>query len=204
MFGRHLRWLRARVVGLVIWLLLGAGAYFTIEVERMRSELRHSGGADFVTGERVVAVKALDGDEFIVVDTKGEKATVRLLGIKTFAAGRFGVSQGRFGKQAFEFLKRLKDQPMVLTLNTPTHDNRGRVLAYVQMADNEGFDLGERMIERGLAVAYTRYGHAREADYTRAEERAVASSTGLWADPKVVSQMEDLKRQWFLERSKEE
>ena len=204
MLGRYLRWMRARVVGLVIWLLLGAGLYFTVEVERMRSELRHTGGADFKTGERVVAVKAIDGDELIVVDTKDEKATVRLLGIKTFTPGRFGLSQGRYGKQAFDFLKRLKGEVMVLTLNTPPQDNRGRVLAYAEMADDEGFDVGQRMIERGIAVAYTRYGHAREEKYIAAEDRAIEKHAGLWADSKVASQMQDLKRQWFLERSKDE
>lgn len=196
--------MRARTVGLAIWVLLGAGLYFTIEVERMRSELRHSGGADFTTGERVVGVKALDGDEVIVVDHKQERATVRLLGIKTFAAGRFGVSQGRYGKQAFEFLKRLKDVVLVLTLDVPKQDKRGRVLAYAEIADNEGFDVGERMIEMGLAVAYTRYGHVREAKYVQAEEAAIGNKSGIWSDPKVVRQMQDLKRQWFLERSKGE
>lgn len=204
MFGRTIRWMRARTVGLSIWVLLGGGLYFTYEVERMRSELRHSGGADFKTGERVVGVKALDGDEVIVVDMKHEKATVRLLGIKTFAPGRFGASQGRYGKQAFDFLKRLKDKPMVLTLNTPKQDKRGRVLAYAEMADDDGHDVGERMIEMGLAVAYTRYGHAREAKYVQAEDRAMQAKSGIWADTKVARQMQDLKRQWFLERSKDE
>lgn len=204
MVGRTLRWMRVRTVGLVIWVLIGTGVYFTLEVERMRAELLHTGGADFKTGERVVGVKALDGDEIIVVDHKKEKATVRLLGIKTFAAGRFGVAQGRYGKQAFEFLKRLKGQALILTLNTPKQDKRGRVLAFAEMADDEGFDVGQRMIEKGLAVAYTRYGHAREAKYVKAEEQAMRSGVGIWGDAKVTRQMQDLKRQWFLERSKDE
>jgi endonuclease YncB( thermonuclease family) len=196
--------MRARVVGIVIWILLGTGVFFTIEVERMRSELRHTGGADFKDGERVIALKAIDGDELSVQDSKGEKARVRLLGIKTFSPARTNPYEGRYGKQAFEFLKKLQKSPLVLTLNKPPRDKRGRVLAFAELADDDGYDIGKRMIERGIAVAYTRYGHAREAEYIKAEEAAVARQAGLWGDGKVAQRVRDLKRQWFLERSKDE
>lgn len=204
MFGRLIQWSRARIVGIVVWILLGAGVFFTIEVERMRAELRHTGGADFKTGERVIATKALDGDELQVTDSKGEKATVRLLGIKTFKTGRVNPYEGRYGTQAYDFLKKLQGSALVLTLNEPPRDKRGRVLAFAETADDEGYDVSKRMIERGIAVVYNRYGHAREAEYVKAEEIAIREQRGLWGDEKVAQRVQDLKRQWYLERSKDE
>lgn len=199
-----MRWLRTRIVGVVIWGLILSGAWFTLEVERMRAKLRHTGGADFKDGERVVFVAPIDGDEFSVVDTKGERAVVRLVGIKTFSPARTNPYEGRYGKQAFEFLKSLDKQPLILTLNKPPRDKKGRVLAYAETADGEGFDIGARMIERGIAIAYTRYGHAREALYIKAEEKATAQQRGLWGDTNLAERVRILKRQWFIERSKEE
>lgn len=204
MVGRSIRWLRTNVVGLVVWGLLITGAWFTVQVEDMRARLRHTGGADFKDGERVVMADAIDGDEVSVLDSKKERAVVRLLGIKTFSPSRTSPYEGRYGKQAFEFLKALKGQPMILTLNTPPRDSKGRVLAYAEMADGVGYDVGKRMIERGIAVAYTRYGHTREADYLKAEEKAILEQRGLWGDATVAQRVKDLKRQWFLERAKEE
>lgn len=204
MFARFIRWLRAQIVGVVIWCLILAGGFFTIEVERMRTRLRHTGGADFVNGERVIVVAPIDGDEFSVVDKKGERVVVRLVGIKTFSPGRSNPYEGRYGKQAFEFLKGLEQQPLTLTLNTPPRDKKGRVLAFATTADERGFDVGQRMIERGIAVAYGRYGHEREEAYVRAEEQAIAQKRGLWSDRDVAERVRVLKRQWFIERSKEE
>ena len=53
-------------------------------------------------------------------------------------------------------------------------DRYGRLLAHCSV---DGEDIGEWMVSRGLAVAYTRYSY----EYQRAEHQAKSAKLGMWA-----------------------
>jgi micrococcal nuclease len=135
-------------------------------------------------------VEVVDGDTVDVV-MSGCIQRIRLLGIdtpETFSENRpneYGNITDigcldRWGEAATEAVMTAlegKDVEVVLDPEAPFYDSFGRVLAYVYV---EGEDIGQALLENGLARVYTEGDSSRIADYLVVEQPAIAERRGLW------------------------
>ena len=181
----------------VIALLFGASLFFTVRVVSFKRSLNTSGGAQGLkSGQAATLVSVLDGDE-VSVRVGTERIHVRILGIFAFDPTTADPIEQPAGKAAVGYLEGLREQPVELVFDELKLDSRKRLLAYVH---KDGRDLGEAMVERGLALAYTKYPFARLTTYALAEEQALRARAGLWADQRVVERAARLKALWETER----
>jgi micrococcal nuclease len=126
--------------------------------------------------------RVVDGDT-IVVRARGERVTVRLLGIDTPETHGGPIECG--GAAASEHLAWLARPGTRVRLVTDpgsgdTRDRYGRLLAYV---DSERGDLGERQLRAGLAYVYRYRGRrfSRLNRYRDAENDARAHERATWS-----------------------
>jgi micrococcal nuclease len=185
-----------RVYWVVILLLLGAATFFTFQVESRRLKVRRK-IVPIGSGQKVQALKAIDGDEVVVL-VNGTPQVIRLLGIKAFAptANEDGIkSLGAAARRRLEQL--IKNRELVVEYKKEKRDRHGRLLAYLRAGKT---DLGLDLIERGLVMVYTRYPFSRKVAYLTAEGRASAKSVGLWGNAKATMRVQALKAVWEAER----
>jgi endonuclease YncB( thermonuclease family) len=185
----------------VVALLLGASLFFTVRVVA----LKHTAGTAasqlaLKSGQTATLVTVLDGDE-VSVRVGTERIRVRILGLYAFDPSTADPVEQAHGKAATAFLEALRDQPVELVFDELKFDARKRLLAYIQ---KDGRDQGEAMIERGVAIAYTKYPFGRLSAYAAAETRAHQERAGLWADRRIVERAVGLKALWDTERRKGE
>lgn len=186
----------------VVITLAGASSFFTLQVFRFKGSLRSgAAGAPLTSGQQVPAVRALDGDE-LVVDLGSGQLTVRLLGIATYDPTMNDPMVQPWALQALRFLEvEAVGKPVRLHFEEYKLDAKKRLLAYVHL---EQRDLGLEMIQRGLALAYTRYPVTRQDVYLAAQDQARKQRLGLWAEPALVNRSEQLRVLWDRERTKED
>lgn len=186
----------------VVITLAGASSFFTLQVFRFKGSLRSGAtGAPLTSGQQVPAVRALDGDE-LVVDLGSGQLTVRLLGIATYDPTMNDPMVQPWALQALRFLEvEAVGKPVRLHFEEYKLDAKKRLLAYVHL---EQRDLGLEMIQRGLALAYTRYPVTRQDAYLAAQDQARKQRLGLWAEPALVNRSEQLRVLWDRERTKED
>lgn len=187
---------------LVVITLATASSWFTLQVFRFKGSLRSgAAGAPLISGQQVTAVRALDGDE-LVVDLGSGQLTVRLLGIATYDPTMNDPLVQPWALQALRFLEtEAVGKPVRLLFEEYKLDAKKRLLAYVQVDQR---DLGLEMIQRGLALAYTRYPVSRQDAYLASQEQARQRRQGLWAEPALVNRSEQLRVLWDRERTKED
>lgn len=117
-------------------------------------------------------VRVIDGDTFQL----GEQR-IRLLNIDAPEIGQTcddaAGKPWRCGEAAANALRDLTARGQVICESTG-EDLYGRLLAHCTAA---GIDLGQALVERGLAVAFVRYGD----EYLDAEIAAFKSGRGMWA-----------------------
>jgi endonuclease YncB( thermonuclease family) len=89
---------------------------------------------------------------------------------------------------------KLLDQTVTVTIGIPPKDPLGRYLGY---AERDGVDVNRDLIVQGHALAYTEFGHEREADYLAADAEARAARRGVWADDKAQKMLVGLRRVWL-------
>jgi len=128
-----------------------------------------------------------DGDT-LKIDPIGK---VRLIGIDTPEReaskrdnylSKKGVSpakQREIYHLAKEFnINQVKGRLVTLTLDAPSRDRHGRLLAYVYLPD--GRLLNRILLEQGLAAVYRRFSFRLKDDFLAAEADAVRNKRGLW------------------------
>ena len=122
---------------------------------------------------------------------------VRILGIKAFdpTAQEAGISL--FGQLAVAFLTEYKGTRAILEFKKFAKDPQGRLLAYVRVGEH---DLGETLLERGLALTYVRYPVEREDHYQAAQGRAIAENEGLWSSKRAADRARSLLASWEAAR----
>jgi endonuclease YncB( thermonuclease family) len=180
----------------VVVVLFGLSGWFALGVRRQRQQILQSGPA-LTNGALVTLASVVDGDTVIVRLESGDTASVRLLGIKAFAAGQGRDPSDRFGHEAMAAIERkAADKPLRVLLNSPPKDKYGRYLALL-FVDEE--DLGLDLVRRGLALVYTVYPFQAMALYLQEQESAHADRRGLWADAAAAKRAELLVREWRAE-----
>lgn len=184
--------------------LLSISLLFYIGAEKKRAALRKSNNEAFNDSMLVNLNGVIDGDEVQITNDKGDRAIVRLLGIKTFKkTGEVELSS--FVEAAENFLKSIPtDKKVQIRFDETKSDKHGRLLAYILLIDQYGNyskDLGATMIRQGHAITFTRYPFSRMADYLIEEQHASRSRSGLWGNDKMRSRVTQLKQQWQEEKN---
>ncbi len=153
--------------------------------------------ATLASGDQVKVVEVVKGDE-VIVEKDGRRAHLRLLGVHAVEAVIEDPAIAALSRQAPTYLSiNALDQTVEVTLDEPIKDPLGRYLGYLSL---RGQDLSRALIEQGLALAYTEFPHAREADYLAADAVIRAAPRGLWADPSAEKMIRGLRRVWAESR----
>lgn len=132
-------------------------------------------------GQWVQVVRVVDGDTVVVSTAESLNLKVRLQGIDAPECGM------PFGPQAQRFLERLV-LGRAVQMTTTGRDRYGRTVATLAVG---GQDVGFELLQAGLAWHDRRYHRPRlqgaASHYAEAQQGAVLSFTGLWAEPRQVA-----------------
>ena len=123
-----------------------------------------------------LVTRVIDGDTLVVQGV----GTVRLIGVDTPETVDPRRPVQYFGKEAFEFTRRMAQGKVVrLEFDVDRKDRYGRTLAYVYLPD--ATFLNAKIVKQGYGHAYTQFPF-RHLDQFRAYEReAHDAGRGLWA-----------------------
>lgn len=185
---------------LLVLLLAGSSLYFTAGVVAFKRSLNsRPAAAALKSGQSAVVQRILDGDEMSVLVGK-EPIIIRLLGVSAPDPTMNDPEMQPAGRQTLLWLENnVQGKQVELVFDELKTDARKRLLSYVQI---EGRDLGEVLVEKGLALTYTKYPFSRLGAYALAEDGARRARLGIWGDPKVARRAEQLKALWDAERRK--
>jgi micrococcal nuclease len=134
--------------------------------------------------EWVEISKFVDGDTFWVMDSKGQKEKIRLIGIDAPEARKTGKKDiEQFGKEASTYVQRLLyDKKVRLEFDVGRYDRFKRTLAYVYLED--GTFLNAHLVKEGYATVMTVPPNVRHADlFVKLQQDARSNKKGLWAYP---------------------
>lgn len=120
---------------------------------------------DVISGR---VTKVIDGDT-IVVDSRGEKVTVRLEGIDAPERGQ------DFGTAATKHLRSMVDEKDLIVIQTGT-DKYGRKLGTIVTAEGS---VNAKMVSDGYAWHFKKY--STDKDLAEREVEARNARRGLWA-----------------------
>lgn len=126
-----------------------------------------------------------DGDTIRVL-VRGERLTVRLIGVDTPELGDRadrGAPPQPYAREAAAFTRaRLRGQSVELAYETgDRRDRYGRTLAYVFLADGTFFN--RELLRQGYARAYTRVPFRYREEFLADEAAARRAARGLWGLP---------------------
>jgi endonuclease YncB( thermonuclease family) len=185
---------------LLVLLLAGSSLYFTSSVVSFKRSLHSKPlAATLKSGQTAVVQRILDGDE-ISVRIGGDSVTVRLLGVSAPDATMNDPEMQSAGRQTLLYLENnVQGKTVELVFDELKMDTRKRLLSYVQI---QGRDLGEDLIDKGLALTYTKYPFSRLGAYALTEDGARRARRGIWGDPKMAQRAEQLKALWESQRKK--
>jgi micrococcal nuclease len=175
---------RFRLVALAVLaamaLLAPAGARWLAPPVAPAAAAPGTGRSETVVPAQVVRV--FDGDT-LEVEIDGRPERVRLLGIDTPERARGERSAEPFSRRATEYLRRRVGNDRVELVSDPRADDRdtyGRLLRYVRLPGASA-SLNEELLERGLAVALTRYPLSHRPEFRQLEAQARAAGAGMWS-----------------------
>jgi len=143
-------------------------------------------------------LKVVDGDT-IVVDVRGNRETVRLLGIDTPESVDPRRPVQCFGKAATEKMKGFVTGKSVILLDEKlTQGNRDkyrRLLRYVYLADSKRTFVNGEMVKQGFAFSYREYPTKMLEKFNNLEKYAREHNLGLWGEcPLDQKKIESVKR----------
>jgi endonuclease YncB( thermonuclease family) len=177
----------------LITVLLGASIFFARGIEMQRREVRAT-EAKLESGAIVSLAEVVDGDTLLVQTEAGEKASVRLLGVKAFDTKLDKDVTGTYGQAAVDALRRrLEGKPIRVLLHSTPKDKYGRAIATLFVDER---DVGLELVKEGLALAYTVYPFPTMQIYLKDQELARADRRGLWGNPDAVVRADALALEW--------
>lgn len=128
-------------------------------------------------------LKVVDGDT-IVVDVRGNRETVRLLGIDTPESVDPRKTVQCFGKAATDKMKSfVSGKSVILVDEKLTQGNRDkykRLLRYVYLPDSVRTFVNGEMIRQGFAFSYREYPTKMMNKFNTFEDYARERNIGLW------------------------
>jgi len=128
--------------------------------------------------DRARVVRAVDGDT-IVVRLKGEKVTVRLIGVDTPESVKRNTAVQCYSKRASHATgEKLEGKAVTLIYDVEREDKYGRTLAYVE---RRGRDFNAWLIRKGYArTLEIKPNVSRASKYRGLERRASRADRGVW------------------------
>lgn len=127
-------------------------------------------------------LKVVDGDT-LVVDVRGKKETVRLLGMDAPETVDPRKPVQCFGKAASDKMKSLVQGKDVILIDDSTQGNRDsykRLLRFVYLPDSKRTFINGEMIKEGYAFSYRQYPTKMLSKFNALEKTAREKSLGLW------------------------
>jgi len=128
-------------------------------------------------------LKVIDGDT-IVVNVRGKKETVRLLGIDTPETVDPRKPVQCFGKAASDKMKFFVNGKSVILVDEKTtqgnRDKYNRLLRYVYLPDSKRTFVNGEMVKQGYAFSYREYPTRMLAKFNAEEAYAKSHNLGLW------------------------
>jgi micrococcal nuclease len=127
--------------------------------------------------------KFVDGDTFWVVNEKGQKEKIRLIGVDTPEARLTGRTEVEyFGKEASDYVKRiLTGRKVRLEYDVERYDRYKRTLAYVYLDD--GTFLNALLVKEGYASAATFPPNVKYSEYfAKLQREARNKKRGMWKE----------------------
>jgi micrococcal nuclease len=122
----------------------------------------------------------VDGDTF-TVNIRGNKETIRLLGIDTPETKDPRKPVQCFGNQASNQLKSFISNKYVKLIDDPTQGNRDKYHRLLRFAYLEnGTFINAEMIKQGYAFSYKTYPTKYTSVFNNLEKQARDNSIGLW------------------------
>lgn len=141
----------------------------------------------FLAQEWRICTRVVDGDTIILDGNE----RVRLIGVDTPETKHPNKPVQYFGKEAYEFTKRMVEGKKVrLEYDWQRKDKYGRTLAYVFLED--GTFLNAEIIKQGYGFAYTRYPFKYLEEFRKYEKEAREKQRGLWAPKEKKDQSENI------------
>jgi endonuclease YncB( thermonuclease family) len=183
--------------GILFWAfiaaLFGASVFFAVGAEQQRRGLQEA-EASLKSGDLVSLAQVVDGDTVVVSTEGGEKASVRLLGVKAFDAKREKDPTEVYGQGAIDGLRRmLEGKPIRVMLHSTSKDKYGRVIATLFVEER---DAALELVKGGLLLVYTVYPFPAMPLYLHEQEIARADRRGLWASPEAAARADALALEW--------
>lgn len=176
-----------------IIILFGSSIFFGIGASVQQREIQGRDGK-IENGAIVSLVRVIDGDTVLVAQEGQNPAHVRILGIKSFDAKIEKDIVSPYGKAAFGSLEQtLGSKPIRIMLQNGAKDRFGRYIATLYVDDH---DVGLKMIQDGLVIAYTVYPFPAMSMYLQAQETARSAKRGLWANNDAVQRATALINEW--------
>jgi endonuclease YncB( thermonuclease family) len=182
-----------RFYWLIVFLLLAAAAFFSVQVRQHESG-RVLREVALESGDVVQVSTVIDGDHLVVHKDGAGRATVRLLGIRALDAKQSKDEWAIHGRLAAEALRAQTDQQYLRVLtNVPPRDRQGRALVTLYAGTD---DIGLWMVSKGHAMVYTVYPFANMSAYLQAQQAARQQRLGLWASRSASTHADSLAREW--------
>jgi endonuclease YncB( thermonuclease family) len=203
-----LHFLQRRILIIISIILFSFSFYFYRGAQEFKRKIYEKNNAAFKNGDEVSIFKIIDGDEISIINKKGKKTIVRVLGIKSFdnTSSTINLST-KFGTKCFEYLKKTYiNKNAVLKIEKVKIDYKNRILAYLfiynPVTKKFDIDLGLDLIKKGLSAVYIKYPFGKEFKYLKHEEFARQSKIGLWRDEHAINRVNALKELWKVHREK--
>ncbi len=132
-------------------------------------------------------IRIVDGDtiEVDLVPPGDKPEMLRLIGVDTPETVHPAMPVQFFGPESTQFTKNMclgQSVRLYLQKDGPERGKYGRLLVYVELTG--GKILNEEIISQGFGYSYTKYPHAKSADYGILQDEAQIAKRGLWAGVK--------------------
>ncbi len=127
-------------------------------------------------------LKIIDGDT-LVVDVRGKRETIRLLGIDTPETVDPRKPVQCFGKAASDKMKSFVQNKSVILVDDRTQGNRdkyNRLLRYMYLPDSKRTFINGEMVKQGYAFSYRHYPTSMLSKFNSFEKYAKEHNAGLW------------------------
>jgi endonuclease YncB( thermonuclease family) len=183
---------------IMVLVLCGASAYFTVEISKIKESMKVSAANLHITsGQKGMIKKIIDGDE-VLVESSSRKFNIRILGISSFDPTLNDPLDKSAGESAVFYLqKMILNNEIEIVFDEYKVDSNDRVLAYIH---KNSVDIGEDMVNEGLTLVYTKYPFSRITKYLRTQKNATDAKKGLWSNPRLEKRSLDLLKLWDNER----
>lgn len=125
--------------------------------------------------------KIVDGDTFWIINAKGEKEKIRLIGVDAPESRKSGKKEiGFYGKESKIYLEQiLTGKKVRLEYDVSKYDRYKRTLAYVYLEN--GTFLNVYLIQNGYASVMTVPPNVRFAEqFVQLQKEAREKKRGLW------------------------